>query len=148
MVRLSEKADVVVAKTDVVVARVDVVIARTDVVVARVDVVVAKVNTVNTTVNAVIAKTAAVVAKTDVVIARTDVVIARTVLRVSPETWTAAACCRFHPRSLLRGVTEWRMQSLRAFSSAPHWLPGQQAGSGKAAAGCAQSKFSMLITAR
>jgi hypothetical protein len=148
MVRLSEKADVVVAKTDavvaridVVIARVDVVIARTDVVVARVDVVVAKVNTVNTTVNAVIAKTAAVVAKTDVVIARTD-------LRVSPETWTAAACCRFHPRSLLRGVTEWRMQSLRAFSSAPHWLPGQQAGSGKAAAGCAQSKFSMLITAR
>jgi hypothetical protein len=76
-----ERATVVDAKADVVDAKVDAVIARADVVIAR----------------------------ADVVIARADAVIAKVVLRVSPETWTAAACCRFLPRSLLRGVTGWKM---------------------------------------
>jgi hypothetical protein len=133
MVRLSEKADAVIAKADVVVARAEAVIARADVVIARADAVVARAD-------AVIARADAVIARADVVIARADVVITRVDLCISPETWTAAACCRFHPRSLLRGATGWKMLSLRAFSSAPHWLPGQQAGSGKAAAGCTQSK--------
>jgi hypothetical protein len=60
---------------------------------------------------------------------------------ISGESWTAAACCRFGFRSPLRSAIEERMKSLwvdlRMDLWLGHLLPGQQAGSGRAAAGSA-----------
>jgi hypothetical protein len=109
------KADVVDTKADVVDAKVNVVDARADVVIARADVVIAKADVVIARADVVDAKADAVIARADVVIARADAVITRADLRVSPETWTAAACCRFLPRSLLRGAPGWQMLSPPGF---------------------------------